>query len=445
MSSHLKEYGIINSFQDLFKAVKKNPLTFTLSVIASYVIGIIIIIITLASLVALLAAGFGFSGFSGTNILLSVFVGIVIYSLGLAFVYGFTTSCIAFSLSGNKNNLRTTLKKALIVVPRVVATNSLVLVVIYAPIIILGLISLGSLFNRSLGTSSSNPFFVVVPLLLFPAIIWMIIASIRYALAPFVAIFEPDVSVKNTLERSRELLKNGGNLFVIKGALLVLAFIIVLSLTTGGSSYKELEDSDNLFVNLLLIVATIVVEGILVMLYFKASNNKGEKKVASLKWSNAAIFFVGIIAIILIGTFAIKSLSKEDNSALTDAIRENYSDKKGFGYDTDRKNSINVMQGSIERFYDKNGYYPSDANIADQAWIIGNLSDKYYNEEIPLKNIIIADPSGRFINTTGSEYHYVATPEGCEKCASYELISKLGSGEEYKRASAYNAINPVKQ
>ncbi len=97
-------------------------------------------------------------------------------------------------------------------------------------------------------------------------VMWIYIALIRFALTPYVALFEPDIPITKTLGRSKHLLVKGGQWFLIKGFLLLLLGLIILAVATG-QDLPELMDSDNIAFNIFLIIVSVIVNGGLVMLY----------------------------------------------------------------------------------------------------------------------------------------------------------------------------------
>jgi uncharacterized integral membrane protein len=58
----------------------------------------------------------------------------------------------------------------------------------------------------------------------------------------------------------------GGQWFLVKGFLLLLLLVIVLAIATH-KNLSELMNSNNIAINIVLIIASIIVNGVLVMLY----------------------------------------------------------------------------------------------------------------------------------------------------------------------------------
>lgn len=96
--------------------------------------------------------------------------------------------------------------------------------------------------------------------------------------------------------------------------------------------------------------------------------------------------------------------------------------------DTERKTDIKAMQGHIEAYWADNGFYPTLANLNDQAWVAANFKG--------LDAEALKDPDGtsqKLVSTPASHvYAYQPTPAGCNnttiQCADYTLTATLDSG-----------------
>ena len=94
----------------------------------------------------------------------------------------------------------------------------------------------GLLFFRATGTDGPATAILTI-LLSLASMVWILIATLRYALAPVIAVLEPGLPVSATFSRSYHLLKGGGQWFLVKGtALLLLADIPLYVLYRSNSS-----------------------------------------------------------------------------------------------------------------------------------------------------------------------------------------------------------------
>lgn len=431
----LPKYGIFQSLQHMMGAVKRNPVTFGVTLLVSYVVSGIILTLTFLGFASLLLGEFGLLFASFSKILMVLVAGLIIYTLLYALVYAFTVSCIAYSLSDEKYGIGTTLKKALKSTVRVVKVNAWVAVVAYWPIAIAAFLPL-----LLLGVGSSrlggSPLALLTPILLLVALIWALIAQLRYALAPYVALFEPEVPVKQTLKRSEQLLKKGGQWFVFKGVILILAIFILLAVATG-SNLRQLENSNDNTINAIFIVLSILIEGAMVMLYLNRSRKQDP---ANAPKSSPLVVLVLAILVALIGFAAYNgknsdtfggSFSKEDQQAL---LKE-FDDSK-------RKTDVKAVAEALESYYNEHGYYPSAADISSTEWVSKNLKQTFGKQTMPLSSSRLTDPEGNLINTPSSDYQYKPSPKDCTQCASFELIAKLDEGGEHKQTSLNNTVKP---
>lgn len=96
------------------------------------------------------------------------------------------------------------------------------------------------------------------------------------------------------------------------------------------------------------------------------------------------------------------------------------------GRDAERKTDLEAVEGQLEAYAAKEGYYPTVANVADAAWVSANLQG--------------LDPDALLDPTSNTAYTYVASPSSpaCDntvgnECSSYTLSADL---EEDGRGAA---------
>lgn len=431
----LPKYEIFQALQHMMGAVRRNPVTFGVTLLISFVLSGVALFLTVLAATSLLLGELGllFASFSKISIVL--IASLIIYTLLYALVYAFTVSCVAYSLSEEKYGIGTVLKKTLKSIVRVVKVNAWVAIIAYWPIAITAFLLLFLLgVGGSRGGNSSLA--LLTPILIIAALIWALIAQLRYALAPCVALFEPEVPVRQTLKRSEELLKKGGQWFVFKGLLIIMAIYIFLEVVTG-SNLRQLENSNDNNITAIFIVISILIEGALVMLYFNRSRKQGTSIAPK---SPRLTVLVLAVLVALLGFTAYNgknsdtfggSLSKEDQQALLKELD-----------DSKRKSDVKAVAEALESYYNEQGYYPSAADISSMEWVSKNLKQTFGKQTIPLSSTRVTDPNGKHINTEGADYLYKASPENCTQCASFVLTAKLGKGEEYKQSSLNTTIKP---
>ena len=88
------------------------------------------------------------------------------------------------------------------------------------------------------------------------------------------------------------------------------------------------------------------------------------------------------------------------------------------GRDAERKTDLEAVEGQLEAYAARNGYYPTEGNLADASWVDTNLQG--------------LDPDALLDPTSGTAYTYTATPSSpaCDntagnECSSYTLTADL--------------------
>lgn len=85
-----------------------------------------------------------------------------------------------------------------------------------------------------------------------------------------------------------------------------------------------------------------------------------------------------------------------------------------------RKTDINSAHTHLEVYYSDNGYYPPESVYASEATAKAAFPDLNMDD--------LKDPSGRFINSTDSDYLY-STEDCSSQCDTYRLVTLLEAGE----------------
>ncbi len=433
--SALPKYRIFQSVNDMMGAVKRNLVTFGVTVLVSYILSGVALLLVLYAAAHLLLGQFGLLFASFGKILTVLIVGLIIYTLLYAFVYAFTVSCIAYSLSDEKYGIGTTFKMALRSTLRVVKVSTWVAVVAYWPIaiaIFLPLLIMSSSTSAVEGLATGLLAVVVI----LAAFIWSIIALLRYSLAPYVALFEPEVPVRQTLKRSEQLLKKGGQWFVIKGVLLILAIFIFLGFVTG-SNLRQLENPNDNIISAIFIVLFILVEGAMVMLYLNRSRKQ------DITTAPKSLRLTVLVLAILIGLLGFAAYNGQKGGQYSDSlsVQEQQELEQQFG-DFTRLQKINTLAKALENYYDKNGFYPSSTDLTSPGWASKNLTYTVNKTTLSITDRDLVVSNNELINTPDSESQYKVSLENCIKCASFELSVKRVSGEVYKKVSIHNTVKP---
>lgn len=268
------KYKLFQSISDTVKAIKQNALTFFLSIIIAFV-GVILILTVPAMIFGIVMGGRAgessiFTPFDSAATFIIFFIGILLFGALLnALVQTVASVSLNDGAEGRKSSLKDVFRYSLQRVLKVVLTNLLVGIIVVGPLIfiaVIGFLSLLTQINSGGGSGAGAGAAIGLALASLLAVVWMLIAMLRFALAPIVAIFEPEVSVVQTLKRSYHLLQQGGQWFILKGVALILLVAIIVSAITG-QDVNELQSSDDWFSNVVFLIMEVFVVGSLVMLY----------------------------------------------------------------------------------------------------------------------------------------------------------------------------------
>lgn len=261
-------YQVRRALSDSFEAMSRNGRTFLMAVVISAIV-VTVSLILVSLVIGKLHSTLAYYGYLPANTFRFIvfFVGsLLLYTIWYSFVYAFSLSVISLALSdgasGKKTSITDILSKRFDLINRVVSANALFLLVAFWPLVFVVIIPIIWITSHDIGFLT----IWLLPILSAMAIAWLNVAALRFALLPYVALFEPHITLSKALTRSRRLLQYGGQWFLVKGFLMIIAVLTLLLLITG-SSIKSLNNSNNFFIDGLLIVLAILANGVLVMLY----------------------------------------------------------------------------------------------------------------------------------------------------------------------------------
>lgn len=266
-----QKYLLFRGVADSLNAIKNNAAAFILGLIVSFVVAA-------GSLFALLFAfGAMLVGVlqSGEGLFALIVAAFVVYTLWFSFMSAFFMSLTSLAIKDGSENRKSAIGELFSAsmkhIVRVTLANALVTTVAVWPVVIIALLPLIALaMGISMGLSSV----VIIPLLMIVAVAWAIVALLRFALVSHVALFESELPLLKTLGRSKHLLTKGGQWFIVKGVALMLVPVLGVAVVTG-SSFEDLQSSNNLAINILFGAIAVVANGVMVMLYHNRKAVKG--------------------------------------------------------------------------------------------------------------------------------------------------------------------------
>lgn len=270
-----QKYRVWTAVFDAIRAGKHNGASLAAAIAVSVIaMGSIIYIAVLAMtsiLTAIIGLTMGVSilGLSALSslggvimlIMLSLFVALIIV---MAVIQNTTSLAIYAGAEGHKTPPGRTMIQALKSLPRVIIANLLFGFVMLGPYIaFIGL----SAFLMPVSDTSGGGLNLLAILFVFLALAWIIIAILRYSLAPYIALFEPQTPILKTLSRSRQLLIHGGQWFIFKAWLLMTLVSIILSLIGGDYSYEEAFAGATIFSGIGIYILLLLANGVMTVLY----------------------------------------------------------------------------------------------------------------------------------------------------------------------------------
>lgn len=269
-----KKYPVLRSVQDTLVAIKFNFSSFIGATVSSYLLASAAL--GLAFILVSVVAGMFNNPSLGLTVAVSILVPVAFLMVWYVFAFAFIVAAMSLTLldgiEGKKSPFVATLMKALQRTPRAIGANILLALISAAPLFLILVISI-LVGLTDLGATGRATLFVITFVAGVVGNGWLIIALLRYGLAPQIAVLEPTLPLKSTLSRSSHLLTGGGKWFLFKGFMLTLAAFTAIGILTGNS-LQDLQSTENGLVIVLMLMVSVLVEGALVMLYHNRATVK---------------------------------------------------------------------------------------------------------------------------------------------------------------------------
>lgn len=269
--SENRTYGIIDSLKDLYRATKSNPLSVLVIVVLTYITSAAIMML-IGLLVAIpLLVSIMYGSFNIAALAVSSFVALAVFYFFYVLAMSLMLSGVAHSLSPKRPNPLLTIKKTFASLPRTTIYFLTLWLVALAPFAAMYVITLAASSIFSSAPSAVNLLLFLIPLLSLAAIIWVYIALIRFAMVPLIAILNPKIKLKQSFAKSRQLLANGGQWFIFKGALILFGIAVAIILLTDPKYDNTLPEAVVYVAIFVLLILMFLAQGCLTMLYLKKS------------------------------------------------------------------------------------------------------------------------------------------------------------------------------
>lgn len=228
-------YTVRRAFRDAFTAIRNNSLAIGIMILIGLVAtGVLYVIFIAAGIASVLGLGFTTAIFSKNigvpQLVVTVVVLVVVAAVVSSLVSAFTTSITNLAINDGADNKKSDIKQTLVTglkrTLRVALATLLSVLIVTSPILLIGLLGLIMVV--------AIPGLAIVALLLalvaFPI---TLLLALRLILVPTIALFEPATPLRQLYGRSRDLMKNGGNWFIIKIFVVYFILALIMSIFTA--------------------------------------------------------------------------------------------------------------------------------------------------------------------------------------------------------------------
>ena len=224
-------YGLREAFPEAYKAIRANISAVAILSFIGMIVPVLVYIgaiyVSLASVININEGQYPSPGQDGevylySKILPMFVIAALVMTVFSAYTQIATSLSINSSVDSKKADIKVTALTALKRMPRLLLVSLTFSLFVGAPILIFAMITL------SIGMLAQG--FSVITYILGPVAIGLTsYLSLRYALMPVIAIFEPKLNIKQLFRRTKHLMSIGGSLFYFKLALVGFAISMSVS------------------------------------------------------------------------------------------------------------------------------------------------------------------------------------------------------------------------
>jgi hypothetical protein len=231
-----RQYFISQAYSDSRTAIKLNEDIYITMLMATAVVGFAFSVLMSEIAILFFQTAYDFAEATGVNMMLitSVAVGVLL-TLSAWVLALFLNSLSITTIEGANRkfyrSVRSTFRRALSQAPHTAAMWLLVVLMIIVPIsIVAGLAALYFYFYPA----TVDQILVLAPYASIAALIWIVTVLINYGLAPHVSLFESNATIKQSFQRSRQLVMRKGRVF------LLFYYILLSSLIAGAYTLAKI-------------------------------------------------------------------------------------------------------------------------------------------------------------------------------------------------------------
>ena len=213
-----KKFGVMQANIDSFKSLKTNIKAFILSLLIVLATGVFLMILS-ALVISVIE--------SNSNSFIGIMIFLIFSYISTVVFFSLQTSVGAITVFRGPNGQKTTIKQtfsvAIKALPRVSKAYAVIFLLAILPIII-------SIFI-SVNLEESGQIFAIMAYGF--SAVWIVFLMLKFSLAPFSALFEPNLKSIQTLSRSKDLLPGQGILFLARYYMIIFLISVILMLILG--------------------------------------------------------------------------------------------------------------------------------------------------------------------------------------------------------------------
>lgn len=265
-----RQYFLTHAYADYKTARALNEDIFVASVMVMGVISYALATMVSNMFLAFLETATQIADLTGFSMaVLLLVVGTILVVL-CGWIAAFVFNMMSFSLMDGMNrrqnrSIRLTARRGLRYASRVTGAWISVLTLIFGP---LGLAGLLAVLGLHFGIVSLGELAGLFPYVVTAAIAWVVCSLLQFSLLPYVALFEPAITLRQAFARNNQLMKRRGRLFVLAGyGVLTGAIGLAYGLAAVLQRFIRIDNLLTFTVGVLSIL--VVANGIMVMLYRK--------------------------------------------------------------------------------------------------------------------------------------------------------------------------------
>lgn len=267
-----RQYYFTSAYGDMRQAISRNEDIFITALIVVTVMSFAAARALFEFLFMFLNTAFALSQLTAISIMIWIAAACLVVGVLYAWVAAFSFNMLSLSImegaTGKKlRSVRQTARKSLRRASRVTGVWSCLVILLTAPILLL---MTSVLIYHHFYPLSQDGLLNLIPKIAVTSVTWICLVLMHFSLAPQVALFEPDLTLRQVFNRSRLLVRRRGRIFLLLGHCLLAAALLAAYKTSELIEHILMLDKWVAF-SLFLLAAVVFGNGLKTTLYRKRS------------------------------------------------------------------------------------------------------------------------------------------------------------------------------